>query len=90
MFTREAVLKSDWYKKRLVTKQQRDIVLSMRNIKSLEDFLGKPGYQVEATRLGIHQRLLDAERELAHVSSNSYLDELVGTLGADPIVDDEV
>ena len=89
MFTREAVLKSDWYKKRLVTKQQRDIVLGMRNIKALEDFLGRPGYQVEATRLGIHQRLVDAQRELARVSSESYLDELVGTLGADPIVDDE-
>ena len=89
MFTREAVLKSDWYKKRLVTKQQRDIVLGMRNIKALEDFLGRPGYQVEATRLGIHQRMVEAQRELARVSSDSYLDELVGTLGADPIVDDE-
>ena len=90
MFTRNAVIKSDWYKKRLVTKQQRDIVLGMRNIKALEDFLGRPGYQVEAARLGIHQRLVDAERELARVSSDSYLDDLVGTLGADPIVDDEV
>ena len=90
MFTREAVLKSDWYNKRLVTKQQRDIVLWMRNIKALEDFLGRPGYQLEATRLGIHQRLMDAEKELARVSSDSYLKELVGTLGADPIVDDEV
>jgi hypothetical protein len=89
MFTREAVLKSDWYNKRLVTKQQRDIVLWMRNIKALEDFLGRPGYQLEATRLGIHQRLMDAEKELARVSSDSYLKELVGTLGADPIVDDE-
>ena len=73
-----------------MTKQHRDIVLCMRNIRALEDFLGRPGYQVEATRLGIHQRLLDAEKELARVSSDSYLDELVGTLGADPIVDDEV
>ena len=88
MFTREAVLKSNWYNKRLLTKQQRDIVLWMRNIKALEDFLGRPGYQLEATRLGIHQRLMDAEKELARVSSDSYLEELVGTLGADPIVDE--
>ena len=84
MFTREALLKSDRCRKRLVTKQQRDIVLCMRNIQALKDFfLNKPGYQMEATRLGIHQRLLDAERELARVSCDSYLDKLVGTLGAE-------
>lgn len=89
MFTREAMLKSDWYKQRLVTKQQRDTVLCMRNIKALEDFMGRPGYAVEAARLGVHDRLKEAQKELARVSSSSYLKWLEGTLGADPIVFEE-
>ena len=84
-FTREAVLKSDWYKERLVTKQKRDVALCMRNIRDLEDFMGRPGYVAEAQRLGIHEKLSQAQRHLAHVSSDSYLAELEGTIGADPI-----
>jgi len=86
MFTREALLESDWYKERLVTKQRRDTVLCMRNIQSLEDFMGRPGYEVEAARLGIHEKLMEAQRELVRVSDDAYLKELEGTIGADPIV----
>ena len=86
LFTREALIKSDWYKERLVIKQQRDTVLCMRNIKALEDFLSRPGYNVEAARLGIHDKLKKAQQELARVSSESYLMDLEGTIGADPIV----
>lgn len=86
MFSREQLLKSDWYKERLVTKKQRDTVLCMRNIKDLEDFMSRPGYDVEAARLGIHEKLSQAQKELARVSSDSYLKELEGTIGADPIV----
>eukprot|EP00569_Conticribra_weissflogii_P002792 CAMPEP_0171340910 /NCGR_PEP_ID=MMETSP0878-20121228/8857_1 /TAXON_ID=67004 /ORGANISM="Thalassiosira weissflogii, Strain CCMP1336" /LENGTH=1177 /DNA_ID=CAMNT_0011843033 /DNA_START=74 /DNA_END=3607 /DNA_ORIENTATION=+ len=89
LFTREAMLKSDWYKQRLVTKQQRDTVRLMSNIKALEDFMNRPGYAMEAARLGVHDRLNAAHKELARVSSDKYLEELVGTLGADPIVFDE-
>lgn len=88
MFTRESLLKSDWYRERLVTKQKRDTALCMRNIKALEDFLARPGYEVEAARLGIHTKLNEAQGELARVSSESYLKELEGTLGADPIAFD--
>lgn len=86
MFTREALLKSDWYKQRLIVKQERDVELSMRKIKALEDFMNRPGYAVEAERLGIHNRLREAQKELTHVSSEEYLKELEGTIGADPIV----
>eukprot|EP00804_Cyclotella_cryptica_P002068 CCRYP_017838-RA/>CCRYP_017838-RA protein AED:0.04 eAED:0.03 QI:178/0.83/0.85/1/1/1/7/134/1185 len=89
MFTREALLKSDWYKQRLVTKQQRDVTLCMRSIKALEDFMNRPGYTSEAARLGIHDRLREAQKELARVSSDGYLRDLEGTIGADPIVFDE-
>lgn len=88
MFTREAVVKSDWYLERLVIKQQRDTVLCMKNIKTLEDFMSKKGYNIEAQRLGINEKLSLAQKELARVSSASYLKELEGTIGADPIATD--
>jgi hypothetical protein len=89
MFTREALLKSDWYQNRLVTKQQRDVALCMRKINALEDFMSRPGYSSEAARLGIHDRLREAQNELSHVSSARYLRDLEGTIGADPIVFDK-
>ena len=46
----------------------------------------KPGYGDEAIRLGINEKLSDAQHELARVISDEYLNELVGTIGADPIV----
>ena len=85
MFTRESLLKSDWYKERLVIKQQRDISLCKRHINALQDFLEKPGYGDEATRLGIHKKPSEAQQELAHVMTDEYLKELVGTIGADPL-----
>jgi hypothetical protein len=48
--------------------------------------MNRPGYAVEAERLGIHNRLREAQKELTHVSSEEYLKELEGTIGADPIV----
>ncbi|MGD1072962.1 MAG: hypothetical protein ABSB15_22805 [Bryobacteraceae bacterium] len=64
MFTRESLLKSNWYKERLCVKQRRDIALWTRHAEALG---------TEAAR-----------QRLAHVSSPGYLQELVGTIGADP------
>jgi cytochrome c2 len=87
MFTRESVLKSKWYHARLLKKQSIDVVLWTRNIKYLEEFLNRPGYNVEAERLKISERLDEARKQLAYVQTEGYLDKLVGTLGADPIHD---
>ena len=80
LFTREALLQSPWYHERLITKQARDVALWTRHGEALE----------HAAALA-HQwpRDLSARRELvarelARVSSEHYLDELVGTIGADP------
>lgn len=70
MFTREALLASDWYAERLVTKQVRDIALWQRHVAALE----------AAGAEGLEQ----AKLELARVSSPGYLAELRGTIGADP------
>jgi hypothetical protein len=66
MFTRDAVLGSDWYRARLVAKQARDIALWTRH--------------VAATGAAV------ARQGLARVSAAEYLDELVGTIGADAVL----
>jgi hypothetical protein len=85
LFTREALLESDWYKERLKVKQQRDIQLWKRHVTALSEFLALPSHRDEAVRLGIQARLDHAKAELARVSSDEYRNELVGTIGADPI-----
>jgi hypothetical protein len=85
LFTREAMLDSDWYRERLLTKQRRDVALWKRHVDSLTAFANKPGYAHEARRLHVEERLELARHELAHASSPEYVHSLEGTLGADPI-----
>jgi hypothetical protein len=85
LFTREALLASDWYHERLVVKQQRDVSLWTRHVRSLTEFLARAGHRDEAGRLGIAGRLEHARAELDRVSSHKYPAALVGTIGADPI-----
>jgi hypothetical protein len=85
LFTREAMLESDWYAARLRVKQARDIQLWKRHVATLAEFLALPGHRDEAERLGIARRLDRARTELDRVSSDAYLSELYGTIGADPI-----
>ncbi|HEY3499048.1 MAG TPA: hypothetical protein VGK73_30360, partial [Polyangiaceae bacterium] len=85
LFTREALLESEWYKERLRVKQERDVELWTRHVRCLGEFLERPGHRDEALRLGIEERLALAKRELERVSSEAYLASLEGTIGADPI-----
>jgi hypothetical protein len=89
MFTREALLDSEWYRARLRIKQERDIALWTRNVRALGEFLAMPGHREEARRLGITERLAHAREELERVKSPQYLASLHGTIGADPIHHDE-
>jgi hypothetical protein len=85
MFTREALLASDWYQERLSIKQHRDVALWERHVRSLVDFLASPGHRDEAQRLGIPRRLEHARAELDRLRSPEYVRSLVGTIGADPV-----
>jgi hypothetical protein len=79
MFTREALLASEWYMERLRAKQQRDITLWTRHVSALEDFrMGVQPFDVES-------RLDDARAQLDAVRSEAYLKVLTGTIGADPM-----
>jgi hypothetical protein len=85
LFTRESLLASGWYRERLAVKQQRDIALWERHVRSLSEFLTRAGHRDEAERLGVPAQLDHARRELERVSALDYLSALAGTIGADPI-----
>ncbi len=85
LFSREALLASDWYRQRLESKQERDVQLARRMVFHLAQFLELRHYADEADRLNASARLERAKAELARVQAPAYLDALVGTIGADPL-----
>jgi hypothetical protein len=81
MFTRESLLASNWYEERVRCKQQRDVALWTRHVAALEQF----GAGRTARNLpDLAARMEIANRELARVGTPGYLEELAGTIGADP------
>ena len=84
LFTREALIDSDWYKARLDAKAGVDQALWRRHLSYLESFLTKPNYQSELKRLKIHECIAQANAMLDHVNSPIYRASLVGMIGADP------
>ncbi len=85
LFTLDYLLASDWYRERLLTKQQRDIELWQRHVATLRAFINKPHYSRLTQHMDMRGRLAAAERRLKEVSAPEYLDDLKGTLGADPL-----
>ncbi len=85
MFTRDYLLKSDWYKIRLQSKQKRDLDLYEGHIRRLESFLKKESHSDAAHDLHLKDRLLKAKETLAYLRSEAYVKSLVGTIGADPL-----
>lgn len=85
MFTREALLESDWYHARLKTQQRRDQALWQKHVDYLSPFVSDPGYASECAEFDLEGRLELAKDELKRVGDPGYLKTLVGTLGADPM-----
>jgi hypothetical protein len=83
MFTKEYLLASDWYQKRLKKKQSVDTALWQRHLRALDTFMANPRNADDTERLHLSARRDLAVKELAHVSQPGYLQELVGTLGTD-------
>lgn len=83
MFTRDALLASDWYRERLVIKQQRDMALWQRHEENLQRFLERQNLLTESERGQYAQLLVKARQEQAYVASAQYLSDLSGTLGAE-------
>jgi hypothetical protein len=85
LFTLESLKKSDWYQERLLSKQKLDIQLWDRHTDYLRAFLAKKGYQEEARRLNINEKLNEARLQREEVSKPDYLKFLDGTIGVQPV-----
>ena len=66
-------------------KQAIDVRLWQRHVEYLEKFLSKSSHMDEANRLGIRSRLMRAKAMLSQVKSTGYLQDLKGTIGAEPL-----
>ncbi len=82
-FTRESLLKSDWYQKRLSIKQQRDTDLWYLNKSYIQEKINETLDDEVLIRNSLNEQLVEAERMIDVVSSKDYLVRLQGTQGAD-------
>jgi hypothetical protein len=85
LFTREALLASDWYRQRLQTKRERDLALWRRNLDELTRFRQNPHNNEEAARLNVDARIAYAQAQLAKLEQPDSWKQFIGTLGADPL-----
>jgi hypothetical protein len=83
LFTRENLLESDWYKQRLLNRQEGEAELWERHIEYLSAFLEKPFYHEVARSLDCQSRLDEARQTLELVRSPKRLEALMGTIGTD-------
>ena len=82
-FTRESLLKSDWYKERLIIKQNRDTALWQLNKSYIEQKLKETSMDEINIKQNLDEQLAEAERMIKVVSGYEYLERLNGTQGAD-------
>ena len=83
LFTRDALLASDWYRERLITKQKRDIALWERHRDYLDAHLKEHHNADPAMQTIVRNRRQIVMSELDHLLRPEYLEELHGTLGAE-------
>lgn len=85
LFDRDYVVSSSWYRDRLVLKQQKDLALCHRQLAYVEDFMAKPSNATMIGELDINNKLDSLRRKLDYIKSAQYVDDLVGTIGVDPL-----
>ena len=85
MFTRDALLKSDWYRERLETRQDREIAFWMQAKQRLEAYIAEGTHEDTVKSLDLEGRLAFVNERVAVVSSPGRVQALFGTIGADPL-----
>ncbi len=85
MFTRDALLASDWYRRRLRHKKARDIDHWKAFEERLSAHMKERYHLINEDELGVGERLAYAKSMRARAESPGYEEEIIGTLGADPM-----
>jgi hypothetical protein len=83
LFSRDYLLKSDWYAQRLLQKQQRDIALWQRHVSNLQSFTEQNSHIDDPEYVQIKANLQLATDKLKTVQNTNYVEFLKGTIGAD-------
>lgn len=84
LFSKENVLQGQWYQDRLKHKQKIDMRSLEKRINYIQQFVDIENNRSIILKLNLGQRLQKAKDQLQFVSSQSYLDSLQGTIGAEP------
>jgi len=84
-FERDYIINSDWYKERLLLKQQKDALFYKKQIAYLEDFISNTINASLVSELNILDRLKNVKKTYKEINSDNYLESLIGTIGADPL-----
>jgi len=85
LFDRQQMLKSTWYRDRLIRLQQRDTTRWHRHIEYLKGFLSQANNKEAAQRLHLKDRLEFAKKQLREANDPAFVQKLMGTLGADAL-----
>ncbi len=83
MFSRDYLLQSEWYRDRLMLKQQRDVDLWRNHAAYMEKQLTKINEDEHELRQELIDRIAESEHMMGILADESYLERLRGTLGAD-------
>lgn len=84
-FDRDYVVNSEWYTERLKLKQLKDVKFYESQISYLEDFINDTNNKDLIIQMNIEDRLAFVKTQYNKVKSSAYLNELIGTIGADPL-----
>jgi len=85
MFTREAVLASDWYAKRLDAKQAAASARANAGLAAIKKFVSTPGNEEPTARLDMPVRVEAARIGAQQLASPEFREQLVGTVGSTPL-----
>lgn len=85
LFTREAVLESDWYRSRLLKQQEKDVKYYESSVKYLNDFISDPEARDADTLAKVRNELSATEEKVKYVKSGKFLEDIQGTIGLDPL-----
>jgi len=86
LFTLKDMLDSDWYRRRLETRQKNDVKLWARHVEYLSQVCSQNESNETASAPAMAERLQFAQDELKRVSTPEYLTGMWGMLGTDSIV----
>jgi hypothetical protein len=84
LFTRQAILESDWYHQRLDAQVETEARLLDRQIAELERFLADEEGYPETQGMELRESLEQARERSATLRTSAHREQLIGTLGRDP------